>query len=335
VSEEWAAIRKECLQYKRAALADSTKATYKSMSVQYPRFCLYFGRRPVPATKKTILGYAVFLARTHNPSKVPPYLNIIKLLHDEAGLPNPLAVWELTMVKRGINRCLGRPPRQKLPITLDILQKIYNTLDLSDNATLAFWAACLIAFFGFLRKSTLLPKSSNQAEIKKSIMITDVTVAEDKSCISIKIRHTKTIQFGQRCLTLPFMAVPDSQLCPVEAVVSMLARLKGAPLTINQPLFSFMSQQNRVSHLTHSTFSEQLRSSLVNSGTDPSEYSGHSFRRGGCSHAFALGIPPALVKLRGDWKSNAYERYIHINGSCHETMAQALALSAANHVEGK
>jgi hypothetical protein len=39
---------------------------------------------------------------------------------------------------------------------------------------------------------------------------------------------------------------------------------------------------------------------------------GHSFRRGGASHAFKCNIPAALIKLQDDWKSNAYLRYIDI-----------------------
>ena len=47
-------------------------------------------------------------------------------------------------------------------------------------------------------------------------------------------------------------------------------------------------------------------------GINSSEYSGHSFRRGGASHAFKCNIPAALINLQGDWKSNAYLRYIDI-----------------------
>ena len=39
---------------------------------------------------------------------------------------------------------------------------------------------------------------------------------------------------------------------------------------------------------------------------------GHSFRRGGASDAFKCNIPAALIKLQGDWKSNAYLQYSDI-----------------------
>ena len=40
-------------------------------------------------------------------------------------------------------------------------------------------------------------------------------------------------------------------------------------------------------------------------GYDPAKYAGHSFRRGGVSYAFQVGVPLELIKITGDWKSNA------------------------------
>ena len=37
---------------------------------------------------------------------------------------------------------------------------------------------------------------------------------------------------------------------------------------------------------------------------------GHSFRRRGACFALHSGVPSDYIKLQGDWKSNAYERYL-------------------------
>ena len=242
------------------------------------------------------------------------------------GLENPLGGWELNQVKRGIQRKLGRPPKQKLAITPQILKDIYKALDKEKPEAQAFWTACLIGFFGFLRKSTLLPKSSKTTDTAKAIRISDV-ILEDKSSANIVIRHTKTIQFGQRLLTLPFATVPGSHLCPVNALIVMLSQLNPeAKLASDQPLFSYSVGTN-LHHLTHKTFVDILKEVLVSSGKDASQFSGHSFRRGGCSHAFSIGVPAPIIKLRGDWKSNAFERYISISQDHHLDLAKAMALS--------
>ena len=64
---------------------------------------------------------------------------------------------------------------------------------------------------------------------------------------------------------------------------------------------------------------------LRSAGFNPKDYSGHSFRRGGCSHAFQLGVPAACIKLRGDWKSSACERYITIQDDTNVKIARILA----------
>lgn len=297
------------------------------MKRAYLRFCLYFGRTPVPATSDTVVVYASFLARTLSSSSIGGYLNIVKLMHEEQGHSNPLEIWECRMMRRGIQRKLGKPPNQKLPITPQLLVSIYSKLDCSLPMYKAFWAACLVAFFCFLRKSTLLPKSLSGIDIAKSLCISDVSVQPDKSGLLLRIRHTKTIQFGQRILQLPLAAAPGSVLCPVSAVISMLASLPGKNVISSLPLFSFVSCKGQIESLTHDSFVNLFRDHLKLCNIDQSKYSGHSFRRGGCSYAFSLGIAPSLIKLRGDWKSNAYERYIHIDEYQHKVFADVMSKS--------
>ena len=64
----------------------------------------------------------------------------------------------------------------------------------------------------------------------------------------------------------------------------------------------FRSIKKKILHL--------LKSRLFAIGVAPSNSSGHSFRRGGASFAFALRIPSELIQQQGDWRSDAYLRYL-------------------------
>ena len=77
--------------------------------------------------------------------------------------------------------------------------------------------------------------------------------------------------------------------------------------------------------LTQRVFVSKLRAMLVRVGVNPSIYSAHSFRRGGASYAFQLGLSPLQIKLRGDWASEAYERYVYISTGATFAVARALA----------
>ena len=274
------------------------------------RFCLYFGRNPVPSDQNTLKCYVAFLARSLNPNSIPGYLNIIRIMHVSAGFPNPLQNnWEVNMVKKGVSRKLGRPPRQKLPITVHILLGILKNLDLSSNFDLAFWCACLICFYGLFRKNTLLPSCASD---KSSAFLIRGDVSKlTLSSFHILVRQTKTIQFGQRVLSIPFVACVDARLCPVSALIRHLA---GSPLARDFPLFSYKIG-DRILCLSHTVFVKRLKVILGTLGFPASEYSGHSFRRGGCTFCFRAGLSLTEIKLRGDWKTQAFERYLHVPAS--------------------
>ena len=147
-------LYKEVSYYKGASYAKSTQAAYKTNLKTYLRLCCYYSCVPVPASQETLSCYVAFLARSLSPSSITSYLNIIRILHLDAGLVNPLEHnWELQMVRRGVAQLKGVPVKQKLPITLVLLRDFFPFLDhYSSSFDKSFWAAALIAFFGFFRK---------------------------------------------------------------------------------------------------------------------------------------------------------------------------------------
>ena len=59
--------------------------------------------------------------------------------------------------------------------------------------------------------------------------------------------------------------------------------------------------------IAHSVFTAKLRQSLSHTGLKASNYSGHSFHRGGATFAFCCGAPTELISL---WSSDAVLLYI-------------------------
>ena len=107
-------LKLEAREFKKSAYALSTQRTYRSQLKRYLEFCMKYDCRAVPASQETLLCYTVFLARTLNANSIPNYLNVIRLLHLEAGFDNPLLNnFELLMLKRGIKREKGVAPEAK------------------------------------------------------------------------------------------------------------------------------------------------------------------------------------------------------------------------------
>ena len=108
-----AVLSREVDSYKVSAYAKSTQAAYKTHLKTFLRFCCFYGCVPVHATQETLCCYVAFLARSLSPSSIASDLNIIRILHLDAGLVNPLADnWELQMVRRGVCRLKGVPVKQ-------------------------------------------------------------------------------------------------------------------------------------------------------------------------------------------------------------------------------
>ena len=129
------------------------------------------------------------------------------------------------------------------------------------------------------------------------------------------------------CTVSPLVAMDDSPLCPVKSLRDMLSYFPKSSRQEKIPLFAY-DDGKTVKCLTYASFVKSLKFYLDRCGYSSADYSGHSFRRGGCSFAFKIGLPPALIKLRGDWRSNAYERYITIDNDLQLKVAKAMSIAA-------
>jgi hypothetical protein len=251
-------------------------------------------------------------------------MNVIRLLHLEAGFVNPLLEnWDLKMIFKGISRQIGKPPQQKAPMTASILIKLYAILN-ESSFDRAFWCGCLVAYYGFLRKSSLLP-ASNVLVRDKYISRADVSNVSLCS-FTVTIKSSKTVQFGQRVHAVQYAACSDLRLCPVRALFSHFGM---SPLSSQSPLFNYREGDVEC-FMSHAVFMKKLKISLSNAGVDSSCISCHSFRRGGATLAFAAGLSAIEIKMRGDWASNAFENYVFVAPSTALNVAKTLTGAAVD-----
>ena len=301
-----------------------TKASYRTHLKTYLRFCVYYSVTPVPISQVELLAYVAFVARSLKPTSINNYLNAIRIFQLEAGLENPLCDnFQLQNLKKGIARELGSPPNQMQPITVEILRDIRAQLSFLFQSDIAFWAACIVCFFGFLRQATLLPSKlcnpGTDCILRRDVYVSNPTLA------TITVRKTKTIQYGQRVLKIPFVASLSDPLCPVTAIRN---QLMVSSKDKHLPFFSF-KKKDKVVWWTHSTFVHKLRELLSRAGYDESKYSGHSFRRGGASLGFEIGLNLSQIKQRGDWASSAVDDYIFFTQRQIQAVAKDLIVGAS------
>jgi hypothetical protein len=276
------------VHFRGLTFAENTVKTYRTHLTAYLDFCKQLGIPPVPVSEREVALFATFLARRLKPSSVKQYINIVRILHSEAGYGHPFEQsWLVKTTLRGIDREKGCQVMRKAPITPVILLDIKRRLNLALPSDVLFWAACVIMFFGLLRKSNLF-------EPGKQLTRDCFVVEEDQRSIIVLVKTSKNNQFRERVHKISLPVLDPHPLCPVSALVSAFRCLN--TLTPTAPAFP----------LSAATFARRLRL-LVG---DRPDISSHSFRRGGATWALSCGVPGEVIKVMGDWKSSAYLVYL-------------------------
>ena len=264
------------------------------------------GYTAVPATTQTICLYASFLARSLKYNSVKQYLNIVRILHLEWGLPNPLLDnFHLRCVLQGMRRELGDAVNRKLPITPALLRSILSHLDMSVSVDIVVWAACLSLFHGLLRRSNLMPLSRSTFDASRHLRRRDI-IFHLWGC-ELVIRWSKTIQYKSRCLGIPLPRRKDSLLCPVAAIFQATSLTAAA--CPDGPALVIPSPQG-FQPLTAHIFSTRIQACLQAEGLPQGLIATHSFRRGGASLAYKAGVDTETIRQLGDWRSDAFQDYI-------------------------
>ena len=119
----------------------------------------------------------------------------------------------------------------------------------------------------------------------------------------IKIRWSKTIQFRQCVLEIPIYAIPNSILCPVKAVKRLLQVNKSKP---HGPLLALSDDLV----FTYGMLQKKLKQVIADLGLNKNKYSTHSLRRGAVVWAECNGVEHSMIKVYGDWSSDAFHRYL-------------------------
>ena len=284
--------------------------SYQAGQKRYLFFCSAARRPAIPTSEETLMMFASYLAKgglSHQTIKV--YLSAVRNLHVTKGqhLDYTAALTpRLEMVLKGIKKDSAHhnPPQIRLPITVNIMQSIRRILAMSpeDHNSIMIWAACSLAFSGFLRSSEFTVPSQSEYDPASHLSPSDVSLDNplQPSLIYVTIKQSKTDPYRKGATIC--LARTASNLCPVLALLPYLV-LRGS-----QPGPLFVMQDS--AFLTRSKFTARLREILREAGIDDSKYASHSFRSGAATTAAEVGISETHIKMLGRWESDAYQVYV-------------------------
>ena len=181
-----------------------------------------------------------------------------------------------------------------------------------------FKAVYLLAFFGFLRLSNLVPHSLSSYFHMKQLSKGDFFFMAKEGIILLK--WTKTLQNHNqaRLLKLPIL---NNDLCQVRAIKNCLKLVPGGN---NAPMFQF-NLFGRWTPLTDTRVRKHLKNILMLLGMSPDFITFHSSRRSGATLAFNHNVPLQDIQRHGTWTSDCVWRYVTDSTDCGSQVAQMFA----------
>ena len=293
------------------ALADSTQQTYSNHVLYWVRFLLVFGlgKFLLRPTEALMCLYVSFLGRSAHYGAVKTYLKGLQSFLSSNGFPDRVCSWfHVQRVLTGLKRD-SPAPRRKLPVTPHILLQMLSALDCSQLEEVMLFTACMLAFFGFLRKSNVCAASADSTHVQRSLLRGDVVFDQRRYCLIVKLRFMKNSQFADESHSLFVAGLPGHPLDPVFWWQRYIALVPAAPSASAFCLPASDDPQPMV----HRWFVEKFKGLLSRAGINPAEYSGHSFRRGAASFSFLVGISEFMIQHMGAWKSQVYKIYCDLS----------------------
>jgi integrase len=185
-------------------------------------------------------------------------------------------------------------------------------------------AAFCVAYHGFLRLGEFT--YSNWSESSTSFSLTRGSVKFQKGQVIIHLSSSKTDQF-RNGVDIPLLETFDAT-CPREALKHLFNKY---PTPRSHPLFGRVTIDG---HLKGNYFNRQwvvqkIQECILRAGLDPTNFSGHSFRRGAAHDAVAHGLEDSQIMTLGRWTSEAFRRYIGQGTARRLTISKTLVKAAA------
>jgi site-specific recombinase XerD len=265
--------------YLKRQLAPSTARAYRSDWARFQAWCQQRQLPSLPAAPETI---ALFLASQASDglrvNTLERRLAAIRLAHDVAGLLLPTSHKLVRGAMAGIARQHGRRVQPKAPALAEHVIAMAQT----TPHTLRGWrdrALLLLGFAGAFRRSELV-----------AIRVDDLAFELDG--LRVHVPRSKTDQDG-RGQTVPI--IRGQHACPVRALNDWLARtgIDTGPVFVR---IGRNGQPNPGQALSAQSVALIIKWYAFKVGFDPSQFSGHSLRRGFATQAAMNGATP--YKLR-------------------------------------
>lgn len=239
--------------------------------------------------------------RNLQPSTITSYLSATSYVHKIRGLRNPTQSFVISKLLHSLRR--KKQIDKRLPFTVKHLEILTSALRLyhSDEYTFRLLKAMfLTAFFGLFRAGEIARSSKSPLNV---IRRQDVEFEQENSkitSVTLILRNYK--HSNGRIARIPLRRQCRSNICPVKALLRYLH--------LTTPSYGQLFSFKDGSPVTTSYLRGALKNCVVSCNLNPEQFTSHSLRIGGATHAFQSDMTSAQIKKLGRWQSDAHLKYI-------------------------
>ena len=196
-------------------------------------------------------------------------------------------------------------PRVK-PLTWDILRRVIGDLEPENPDDTAFGALLLVGVAGFFRCGELTVDKLTGYDTEKLIRKGHIAL------FSLEPHHSTYMRVWlPKCKIDPkgggtpvlISRNPEAEFCPVAWLLKHIRTIQAD----TDPVWVWPLSGQLI---TRDAFIRKLRYHLERVGEDPSEFAGHSMRRGAAFSARRAGLPDSMIKILGRWNSDCFRQYL-------------------------
>jgi site-specific recombinase XerD len=197
----------------------------------------------------------------------------------------------IKQLKKSIERTVPKTVRDKLPVTMTMLQDFVASMELTKASIRDVFMAILMTF--------AMLRTSEVVQLRKE------DIESDSDSLTLLIRRSKTDQSGEGAQVV--ISETRTCICPLKWY-RIFCGVRNPHATF---LFHRMgTSKDMDSPLSTATPNFVIKRLIKSIGLDPSLYGSHSCRKGGCTTAVEAGSDIRLIAKHGRWKSDAINVYI-------------------------
>ena len=292
-----------------AAFRPGTVANHQRYMRSYVAFCLAYQVDDLDPTPAQLSAYIEFLLQSGiAAATIPNCLSGVRHYLQAAGMnDSSLLSYTVGLTLRSLKIAYDVPPNRKKAITLEQLRKLADYCQLRGLLGFTLKLAILVAFFGLLRLSNLVPPTVAKFDPTRHSTRADLKLEEPGLQFAqrwAKNRQTQLPQQEVPCIPIP--QLEDDLLDPVQAMIDLYNLT--ATASPNDPMLLVPTAAGGYYVLDQRCFREEFRRALIACDLDPHLYTPHSLRRGGATLLHQTGATMDDIKHQGLWRSEAVKK---------------------------